>query len=81
MPSVTPPSPNEGMAGPIDLRFVSHPSSTMLDNCNHQQSGSDVDRTARDKSIVEAAPTPGGGRNALDTKVVAEGEGPAGEAR
>ena len=46
----------------------------------HLRIGPDVDRTARG-NISSRHPPPRGGRNALDTKVAAVGEGPAGEAR
>ena len=58
---------------------MSHLRSMVLDNRKYQWSGSDVGRIMR-RSNRRATSTPREGRNALDTKVVAEGEGPAGEA-
>ena len=57
---------------------MSHPRYRLLDTVI--TSGSDVDRAVRGIKSFEGAP-PGVGRDAPRTKVVAEGEGPAGEAR
>ena len=56
---------------------MSHPRYRLLDTVI--TSGSDVDRAVRGIKSFEGAP-PGVGRDAPRTKVVAEGEGPAGEA-
>ena len=50
----------------------------MPDNRKHRRSGPDVDRNRMREHIVESTPF-GAWRNALDSKVVAVGEGPAGE--
>ena len=64
----------------IGLPFVSHPLHTMPDNRKHRRSGPDVDRDRTREHIVEISPSRAW-RNALDSKVVAVGEGPAGGAR
>ena len=56
--------------------FMSQSRSMVLFNRKHLRSGSDVDRASRGNTS-SSSPF-GGGRNALDTKVVAVGEGPAG---
>ena len=64
----------------IGSPFVSHPRHTMPDNRKHRRSDPDVDRNRMREHTVEITPF-GAWRDALDSKVVAVGEGPADGAR